>query len=377
MWEPTDLTLFERIRQIRWLFVLLLTLIAGTGVVMLYSAAGGSVEPWAIRQAIRFAAALVMMLLIALTDLRLWLRWAYVIYGVGVVLLVIVDVFGTIGMGAQRWINLGFINLQPSEVMKIAVVLALARFFHGLDASEVRRPLRLVVPVAMVLVPVGLVLAQPDLGTAAMILMASTVIFFVAGVPFWMFAVAGTAAAAALPIAWEMLHDYQRQRVLTFINPESDPLGAGYHILQSKIALGSGGLFGKGFLQGTQGHLNFLPEKQTDFIFTMLAEEFGLVGTLGLIGLYVLVLGYCLAIALAAKSQFGRLVAFGVTITFFLYVFINMAMVMGLVPVVGVPLPLVSYGGTAAVTLMFGMGLVMCVSVNRSVRIGRHAAGDG
>jgi rod shape determining protein RodA len=258
----------------------------------------------------------------------------------------------------------------------VALVLALARYFHGLDTGEVRRLGKLVPPALLVLVPVALVLKQPDLGTAGMLLLGGTAVFFAAGVPLWIFAVAVAAGTAALPIAWELLHDYQRQRVLTFMNPESDPLGSGYHILQSKIALGSGGVFGKGFLEGTQGHLNFLPEKQTDFIFTMLAEEWGLVGSLALLGLYVLVLAYCFAIALTAKSQFGRLVAFGITFTFFLYLFINMAMVMGLIPVVGVPLPLVSYGGTAVLTLMVGFGLILNVCVNRAVRLGRHAAGE-
>ncbi len=374
MWESAQLSLFERFCEIRWLFVLVITAIAGVGIAMLYSAAGGSFEPWAVRQGARVLVALALMLIVSVTDLRLWLSYAYVIYGIALVLLVVVDVAGSVGMGAQRWIDLGIINLQPSEVMKVAMVLALARYFHGCEASAVRRPLRLIVPVLIVLTPVALVLKQPDLGTAGMLLLAGTAVFFAAGVALWMFALAFAIGGAALPVAWGMLHDYQRQRVMTFLDPESDPLGSGYHILQSKIALGSGGISGKGFLEGSQAHLNFLPEKQTDFIFTMLAEEFGLIGSLGLLGLYVLVLGYCFAIAVSAKSQFGRLVAFGVTATFFLYVFINMAMVMGLIPVVGVPLPLVSYGGTAIVSLMLGFGLVMCVYINRNAIIGPHAA---
>jgi rod shape determining protein RodA len=209
-----------------------------------------------------------------------------------------------------------------------------------------------------------------------MLLIAGAAVFFAAGVRLWMFAVVGAAGLATLPVAWEFLHDYQRRRVLTFLDPESDPLGSGYHILQSKIALGSGGLFGKGYVQGTQSHLNFLPEKQTDFIFTMLAEEFGLLGSLGLLALYGIILAYCIAMALSAKSQFGRLLAIGITVTFFLYLFINMAMVMGLIPVVGVPLPLVSYGGTAVVSLMLGFGLVQCVYVHRHVMIGRHETGE-
>jgi rod shape determining protein RodA len=280
-------------------------------------------------------------------------------------------------MGAQRWIDLGIINLQPSEVMKIALVLVLARYFHGLATDDVGRPLKLVLPTLMVLTLVALVLKQPDLGTAMMLLFGGAAVFFAAGVRIWMFAVVLAAGVAALPVGWEFLHDYQRRRVLTFLGPESDPLGAGYHILQSKIALGSGGLFGKGLLQGTQSHLNFLPEKQTDFIFTMLAEEFGLIGSLGMLMIYAVILAYCFAIALSAKNQFGRLLAIGISTTFFLYLFINMAMVMGLIPVVGVPLPLVSYGGTAIVSLMLGFGLVLCVYVHRDVMIGRHATGEG
>ncbi len=279
-------------------------------------------------------------------------------------------------MGAQRWIDLGVIQLQPSELMKVVLVLALARYFHGLTWVEVGNPLNLVPPLVMVGLPVALVLRQPDLGTAVMITMGAGGIFFLAGVRIWKFVTLFVAALAAVPIAWQFLHRYQQQRVLTFLNPESDPLGAGYHILQSKIALGSGGMFGKGFLQGSQSHLNFLPEKQTDFIFTMLAEELGMVGGLGLIGLYVLVVGYGFAIAIRSRSQFGRLVALGITTTLYLYLFINVAMVMGLIPVVGVPLPMISYGGTAMLTVMLGLGIVIGVSVHRDVRIGRAGVED-
>jgi rod shape determining protein RodA len=370
------MSLREKVVQIRWLFVLSICSVAAIGIAMLYSAGGGSMEPWAIPQVARFAVALGIMLVVAVSDVRLWLRLAYPSYIVALVLLVVVDFAGSIGMGAQRWIDLGIINLQPSEVMKIAMVLALARYFHGLAAEDIGRPWRLILPALMVFAPVGLVLKQPDLGTAVMLLLGGAAVFFAAGVRIWMFAVVLVAGLGALPLAWEALHDYQKKRVLTFLDPESDPLGAGYHILQSKIALGSGGLFGKGFVQGTQTHLNFLPEKQTDFIFTMLAEEFGLIGSIGMLGLYAIILAYCFAIALSAKSQFGRLLALGITTTFFLYVFINMAMVMGLIPVVGVPLPLVSYGGTAIVSLMIGFGLVMSVYIHRDVMIGRHSTGE-
>jgi len=293
------------------------------------------------------------------------------------VLLAAVEVAGSVGMGAQRWIDLGVIKLQPSELMKVALVLALARYFHGVGADEIGRPWKLIVPLMMVGAPAALVLKQPDLGTALMLLASSGVVFFVAGVRLWMFAVVAGAGLAAAPVAWQFLHDYQRQRVLTFLDPATDPLGSGYHILQSKIALGSGGVFGKGFLQGSQSHLNFLPEKQTDFIFTMFAEEMGMVGAVVLLLLYGLVLAYCFTVALAARNQFGRLLVIGLAMTFFLYVFINMAMVMGLIPVVGVPLPLISYGGTAAVTIMIGFGLIMAVQVHRDVVLSRHGSEQG
>ncbi|MBT7449336.1 MAG: rod shape-determining protein RodA, partial [Rhodospirillaceae bacterium] len=262
------------------------------------------------------------------------------------------------------------------ELMKVALVLALARYFHSLSLEDTGRPTFLIVPLLMVFVPVVLILRQPDLGTALMVVMGAGVLFFMAGVRLWKFITLIVATLAAIPITWPMLAGYQQNRILTFINPERDPLGAGYHILQSKIALGSGGLFGKGFLQGTQSHLNFLPEQQTDFIFTMLAEEMGLVGGVTLIGLYVIVLIYGFAIALRCRHQFGRLVAIGVTTTFFLYVFINVAMVMGLIPVVGVPLPLISYGGTALLTIMLCMGLLMSVYVHRDVQIGVRGGYD-
>ena len=371
-----EITLGRKLWQVRWLFVLLLCAAASVGVGLLYSAANGSFEPWAVRHVVRFAVCLGILLVVALVDIRVWLRGAYGIYVVCLILLVAVEVAGSVGMGAQRWINLGIITLQPSEFMKIALMLALARYFHFLAVEDIGRPLVLLPPLFLVAVPALLVLRQPDLGTALMLLLAGGMLFFVAGVRLWKFAVVIVAAAAAAPLAWGMLRDYQRQRVLTFLDPESDPLGAGYHIIQSKIALGSGGISGKGFLQGTQTHLNFLPEKQTDFIFTMLAEEFGLIGALGLLMLYVLILGYCFAIALSSRNQFSRLLSIGVGVTFFLYLFINIAMVMGLIPVVGVPLPLVSYGGTAMLSLMFGFGLLMSAHIHRDVLIGRRGADD-
>lgn len=371
-----DMTLGEKLWQVSWSLVVLIVLVASVGFLMLYSAANLDLDPWASRQMTRFAMGFVLMMVVALVDIRLLMRYAYVGYALAFVLLVAVEVKGTIGMGAQRWIDLGFLQLQPSEVMKIMLVLALARYFHGASPEDVRRLTFLVPPALLALVPAILVLKQPDLGTALMLLMGGAVIFFVAGVRLWVFGAVGALALAAIPIGWQFLREYQKNRVLTFLNPERDPLGAGYHITQSKIALGSGGLFGKGFGQGTQSHLNFLPERQTDFIFTMLGEELGMVGGLVLIALYVLLIIYGLVIAVRCRHHFGRLTAVGVTTTFFLYVFINIAMVMGLIPVVGVPLPLISYGGTAMLTLMIGFGILLSVHVHRDVQIGRRGGYD-
>lgn len=371
-YDPADMSIGRRLRHVSWPLVLLLCLLSAVGFGMLYSAASGDWQPWAVRQMVRFVIGLVLMLLIAITDIRIWLRYAYPLYGMALALLVAVEVMGEIGMGAQRWIDLRVIQLQPSEIMKITLVLALARYFHAIPPEDIGRPVILLFPLALLLAPAALVLRQPDLGTAVMMGLSAMVLFFLAGVRIWKFLVAGGLVLAILPLAWSMLHGYQQRRVLTFLDPESDPLGAGYHIIQSKIALGSGGIFGKGFLNGTQSHLNFLPEKQTDFIFTMLAEEFGMVGGLALLGLYILIMIYGFVIALRARSQFSRLITLGVSSVFFFYMFINIAMVMGLVPVVGVPLPMVSYGGTAMLSLMIGFGLILCANVHRDVRLGRR-----
>ena len=372
----TEMSLREKIWQINWSLIAVLASIAGVGFATLYSAAQGSLEPWALKQMVRFAVGIGVMIAVALVDLRFWMRNAYILYAIAMVLLVAVEVKGTVGMGAQRWISLGFIQLQPSEIMKIALILSLARYFHGASWQEIGRPLFLIIPMIMVFAPALLVLKQPDLGTAMMLVMSSGALFFMAGVRIWKFVVVIGGALAAMPVAWQFLREYQKKRVLIFMNPEDDPLGAGYHITQSKIALGSGGMFGKGYMMGTQSRLNFLPEKQTDFIFTMFAEEWGMMGGLVLLGLYSLLIAFGYAIAMRCRNQFGRLVAHGVTTTFFLYFFINTAMVMGLLPVVGVPLPLISYGGTAMLSLLFGWGLVMSAYIHRDVPISRRGMSD-
>jgi rod shape determining protein RodA len=375
--RPRELSLPEKIWSINWGLVLLVSLLACVGFGMLYSAANGHWDPWASKQIVRYGVALGVMLVVAVVDLKFWYRAAYPIYVIAFLLLILVEVRGFIGMGAQRWIDLGVIQLQPSEIMKVAAVLAIARYFHNVSIDEIGRPLLLIVPALLVLVPAALVMKQPDLGTALMLVLGGGVMFFLAGVRLWKFGVLIAAGGAGAPLVWRFLRPYQKARLLTFLDPESDPQGAGYHSLQSKIAIGSGGSTGKGFLEGTQSHLNFLPEKQTDFIFTMLAEEWGLIGGLALLALYTLVLIYGYAIAFRSRSQFGRLLALGIVVNLFLYVFINTAMVMGLIPVVGVPLPLVSYGGTAMLTVMFGFGLLMSVYVHRDGRIGRPGDNDG
>jgi rod shape determining protein RodA len=367
--DGSEPRLWQRIRSISWGLVLLICAAAGCGIAMLYSAADGSMEPWAAKQAIRFAIALILMVGAALVDIRHWFRAAYWVYAIVLALVIAVDLRGFVGMGAQRWIDLGVIQLQPSELMSVALTLALARYFHSLSDEDIGRIRYLIVPALMVGVPAGLVLKQPDLGTAVILLMGGAVLLFIAGVRLRYFTLTVAAAAAALPGIWHFLRDYQKTRIYTFLDPDSDPLGAGYHILQSKIALGSGGLFGKGFLQGSQSHLSFLPEKQTDFIFTTLAEEFGLVGGLGLLVLYSVIIVYGFAIALRSRSHFGRLLGLGIVTNFFLSVFINTAMVMGLIPVVGVPLPLISYGGTAMLAVMFGFGLLINVGVHVDTRL--------
>lgn len=369
--EP-EIPFGRRFWEINWGLVLLVVLVAGIGFLMLTSVAGGTLDPWASRQMMRFGVGLIVMLAIAVVDIKFWLRWAYAIYAFSLISLIGVEIMGEIGMGARRWVAIGPFQFQPSEVMKLALVLALARYFHSLTHEEVGRLRWLLPPLAMVAMPVALVLRQPDLGTAMMILLGAGLLFFAAGVRLWKFALLLIGLLAALPVAWEMLHGYQKKRVMTFLNPETDPLGAGYHILQSKIALGSGGVFGKGYAQGSQSQLSFLPEKHTDFIFTTFAEEFGLAGAIGLLMLYGFVLAYGFAIAMRSRNQFGRLVALGVTCLLFIYVFINIAMVTGLVPVVGVPLPLVSYGGTAMMTLLTGFGFVLCVWVHRDAIVPRR-----
>jgi rod shape determining protein RodA len=370
-----DLRLKGKLRALNWTLVTLIVCVCVIGFALLYSVAGGSFDPWAERQIVRFGIGMVMLFAIAMVDVRVWYGLAYPIYGVSVMLLVAVQLFGRTGKGAERWIDIGPLQLQPSELMKIALILALSRFLHGVLLEDVSRPTRLVGALVLIFVPAGLVLMQPNLGTATILIVGGAGLIFLAGLSWKIILPVVALGVAAVPIGWEfVLKDYQKQRVQTFLEPDTDPLGAGYNILQSKIALGSGGLFGKGFGEGTQSRLNFLPEKQTDFIFTVLGEEFGLFGLVVLMGLYSGILWQGVTIALDTRSQFGRLVAMGICLNFLLYILINTSMSMGLIPVVGIPLPLVSYGGTALLTVLMGFGLLLSVQIHRGIDIPRSAA---
>lgn len=367
------MTFKKRLERLNKLAVAFILLFVSLGFVLLYDAAAGSLTPWALNQLIRFMIGFVLFLGIALSPIQLWLNYSYAFYIASLLLLIAVLAIGHIGMGAQRWLNLGFINLQPSELMRVSLILSLACYFHRRSEAEIRSFKGVMAAMLMMGVPAVLILKQPDLGTSLMMIMSGALVLFLAGVPKRYFISAGILVFGSIPLAWQFLHTYQKNRVLTFLNPERDPFGAGYHILQSKIALGSGGLMGKGFMKGTQSHLNFLPEKQTDFIFTLFGEEFGFVGSLVLLGFYLAFITLCFFLGMRCHSTYARLVAVGLTGTLFLYVFINIAMVIGLVPVVGVPLPFVSYGGTAMWSLLMSMGFILNADIHRDVRVPRYS----
>ncbi|MDX5401057.1 MAG: rod shape-determining protein RodA [Rhodobacterales bacterium] len=362
----------RKVLYLNWPILLLLVAVASVGFLMLYSVAGGSFNPWVEPQVKRFGVGLVAMLIVAMVPIWFWRNMAAVAYLVSLVLLVIVEFFGVTGMGAQRWIDLGFMRLQPSELAKVTLVMFLAAYYDWLPMKKVSHPFWVAMPVFFIMLPTFLVLTQPDLGTALLLVFGGGGLMFVAGV-HWSYFGAVIAAGIGLVAAvfqsrgtsWQLLKDYQYRRIDTFLDPSQDPLNAGYHITQAKIALGSGGWTGRGYMQGTQSRLNFLPEKHTDFIFTTLAEEFGFIGGISLLGLYALIIIFCVATALSNKDRFSSLLTLGIALTFFLYFAVNMSMVMGLAPVVGVPLPLVSYGGSAMMVLMVAFGLVQSAHIHK------------
>lgn len=362
----------RKLLHLNWALILLIVAVSSVGFLMLYSVAGGQLGLWAEPQMKRFGLGMFLMFAMALVPIWFWRNMAGLFYLVSVMLLLVVEFFGTVGMGAQRWIDLGFMRLQPSELMKVALVMMLAAYYDWLDLKLTSRPLYVLIPVLMIIVPGALVFIQPNLGTSLMLLMGGAAVMFCAGVSLWYFggiALMGIGAVTAVFMTrgtpWQFLKDYQYRRIDTFLDPTADPLGAGYNIIQAKIALGSGGWSGKGFMQGTQSRLNFLPEKHTDFIFTTLAEEFGFLGAFSLLALYGLVIFFCVVSALQNKDRFSSLLILGVAGNFFFYLAVNLSMVMGLAPVVGVPLPLVSYGGSAMLVLLVGFGLVQSAHVHR------------
>jgi rod shape determining protein RodA len=363
---------FTKLLHLHWPLLLVVVAVCSYGFVMLYSVAGGSLDPWARQQMVRFGLGLTALFIVALTPLRFWQQLSWVAYLGALGLLIAVEFIGEVGMGAQRWIDLGFMRLQPSEVMKIALVMVLAQYYAWLEPEKVSRPIWVLAPLMIIGLPVMLVLQQPDLGTSILLVAGGCVVMFLAGVSWWYWGSA-IAAGAGLVTAvltsrgqdWQILKDYQYRRIETFLNPGSDPLGDGYHITQSKIALGSGGFSGRGLTEGTQSRLNFLPEKHTDFIFTTLAEELGFLGGVGLLVLYSLIIIFCTMAALRNRDRFGALLIGGITATFFFFFVVNMAMVMGLAPVVGVPLPLVSYGGSAMLVLLGAFGLIQSAHIHR------------
>jgi rod shape determining protein RodA len=363
--EP-DFGLLTKLFRVNWVFVVLLCCLAGCGYVALYSAGGGP-EPYAWRHGVRFGFGLVMALSLAMVDIRFLARFSWPFYGLAVVLLILTLRMGHVGKGAERWLELGPVQLQPSEMMKVALIMALAHWFNRASWERVGHPLFLIPPAIAILVPVALILKEPNLGTAFITGVVGFSVMFAAGMRLWQIGLLLVPVPFVAEFAYHHLHDYQRARITTFMNPESDPLGAGYNIIQSKIALGSGGMWGRGFMQGTQAHLNFLPEKQTDFIFSIIAEEWGWVGAAAVLGLLLLIILGAMGVALRCRHQYGRLLALGIGTNMFMYVFVNVAMVVGAIPVGGVPLPLISHGGSAMLTVMFAMGLLLSVHVHRDV----------
>ena len=366
---PTGL---RKVLFLNWPLVVVICAVASAGFLMLYSVAGGDINTWAEPQMKRFGLGLGLMFAMAFVPIWFWRNMSGLAYLIAFLLLLVVEFFGTEGKGAQRWIDLGFLRLQPSELMKVALVMLIAAYYDWLDIKKVSRPLYVAIPVLLILVPSSLVLIQPNLGTTLLLVASGASVMFAAGVSLWYFAgvlvlmggtVFGVFATRGTP--WQFLYDYQYRRIDTFLDPLSDPLGAGYNINQAQIALGSGGWTGRGFMQGTQSRLNFLPEKHTDFIFTTLAEEFGFIGAFSLLILYGLIIFFCITSALQNKDRFAALLSIGVGATFFFYLAVNLSMVMGLAPVVGVPLPLLSYGGSAMLVIMVAFGLTQSAHVHR------------
>lgn len=367
--EDIQNRIIAKIKRISFLLPTLLVLICVYGFILLYSAAGGFIAPWAFKQMMVFAIFMPFAFITSLLDLRFIFRISYISYFITLICLALVALIGKKAMGAVRWLDLGLIKIQPSELAKITIVLALSRFFSTISEYETMHIKNIIIALTILCIPTALIVKQPDLGTGIITLTVGMTMFLVAGINLRYFIFGGCISLLSIPLIWHFMHNYQKSRILIFLNPELDPLGAGYNIIQSKIAIGSGGMFGKGLLKGTQSHLNFLPEYQTDFIFAHLTEELGFVGGMLLVLLYGCVIIKSLSIAINAKSLFAKLMGIGITSIFFVHIFVNIAMVMGLLPIVGIPLPMMSYGGTMMATVWIGFGLIMNIEVNQNKTI--------
>jgi len=368
----TSLSIIDKIREINIFLVCLLLIIFLFGLLSLYSVADGNFNPWARNHLIRFVISAILFFIISVIDIKIILKLAYPLFFINILALVLIMFIGTETYGATRWIRIAGVSLQPSEFIKVSLILCLAKYYHSIPIIEASKISRMIIPVIITLIPVGLVINQPDLGTSIIILIGAGSIFWIVGINYKYFILAFLSACASIPVGWQYLHNYQKERVFTFFNPERDPLGNGYHIMQSKIALGSGGFAGKGYLEGTQSHLNFLPEMHTDFIFTMYGEEFGFIGTFLLLIIYLSIILVSFNLATKSRSSFGKYLSCGLIFLFFSHVFINIGMVMGLLPVVGVPLPLISYGGSSMLATMIGFGLIMNCYINRDTILAKE-----
>ena len=360
--------IFEKIKNLNYLLIFLLILISFIGAAGLYSAADGSYQPWASKHLIRFYFFLFMAIVISLIDIKLIYKYSYLLFIVSLFLLISVEVVGVLGKGATRWIRILGFSIQPSELVKITIILSLSKFYHDVKFENVKKISYLFIPFLILAIPFIFVVIQPDLGTSLSILILGVFILFLVGIRLWKFVLGFVFAIVSIPIVLQFIKPYQRDRIISFLNPESDPLGQGYQLIQSKIALGSGGATGKGFLQGTQSYLEYLPEKQTDFIFTLIGEEFGFLGTIFIIFLFILLIAVCYFISIKCFHTFGKILALGVGSNIFIYVFMNIAMVSGLMPVVGIPLPLISYGGSVMLSIMISIGLVLNVELNYNLK---------
>ena len=359
---------FNNFYQLNFLFIFIVTLLSIIGIFALYSAADGSFYPWAIRHGIRYCIFFILMIAIALIDLKLIYKYAYFFFIITLLLLISVEIIGSFGKGAARWIKIFGISIQPSEIIKISIILSLAKYYHSLKFQHIGSILYLFFPILIIIIPFFLVLIQPDLGTSISIFILGIMMLFISGIKIWKFVLGIFLTIGSFPFLWNLIKPYQQKRILSFLNPESDPLGQGYQLIQSKIALGSGGLSGKGFLEGTQSYLEYLPEKQTDFIFTLIGEEFGFLGAIFVLALYIILILICFYSSIKSYHIFGRIISLGIASNLFLYVLLNMFMVTGLMPVVGIPLPLLSYGGSAMLSIMISFGLLLNIDVNYNIK---------